>query len=274
VEAVVDVGVEMRGVVLAVRLQRRLVVRPSLVDPLVEPGVVQQQRGLDLRHVRGCRLTAVERHRGREVRQPDGHGVADPAAVAEADRADLAVRFRVAFESPERRDEIFCQLALVERPLHRLAFVVGARIAAQRGQPVRCQRGEAGDGDAPRDILDIGVEAAVLVDHHDTAAPAAARGMDEIAADSPMAPRRIIRDPLSLDARVALVDLFGERVFRRQGLQQRRGGDPADGEFRRPVEKLPALDQPVRVSVVEIQQFLVEVGRLLAFHDMSSRSRN
>ena len=45
----------------------------------------------------------------------------------------------------------------------RALFVV-ARIAADRGQPVRRKGDEIGDRQPPRDVFDIGIEAAILVD--------------------------------------------------------------------------------------------------------------
>ena len=215
---------------------------------------MQQQRRPDPGNVGGIRLAAVERHGGGEFGQTNGEGVGDPAAVTKTDHADLAVGARVRHQMPERGDEVFRQLALVELPLHRPAFVVGAGIPAERRQAVRGQGREPGDGDAAGDILDIGIEAAVLVNDDDTAALGLRRGgADQVSANGAVALGRSVGDELPLYAPVAFLDLLGERVPRRQGIEEGRGGDPADGEFRGLIEKHPAFDQPMGVTVVEIE---------------------
>jgi hypothetical protein len=156
-EAVIDVGIEMSGVFLALGLQRRLIVRPALVDPLVQPRIMQQQRRLNLGDIVALGLAAIERHRGRKTGQAHRHGVANATAVAKAHGADLAVRVRIRRQPVVSRDEILQKFTLVERLLHHLAFVVGTRITAQRRQPVRRQRGETGNRDPARNIRDIGV---------------------------------------------------------------------------------------------------------------------
>ena len=53
---------------------------------------MDHQRRFDLGHICRIRLSAIERDRGREVREGHGQRIADAPAVAEADRAHLAGR--------------------------------------------------------------------------------------------------------------------------------------------------------------------------------------
>src|SRR3546814_15426234 len=62
-------------------------------------------------------------------------------------------------------EEVGHQLRRVELALHGPAFVVAAGIAAERAQAVRTQRQISGLGGPPDDVLDVGVQAAVLVHH-------------------------------------------------------------------------------------------------------------
>ena len=142
-----------------------------------------------------------------------------------------------------------------------------AGVSAQRGEAVGRKRGEAGHGHAPGHVGDVGVQPPVLVHDDHAAAPAPARGPDEIALDLAVALGRGIRDGLALDARVVLVYLLRQRVVRREHIEQGGGGEAAYGELGRLVEKLPALDDAVHVLIEQIQQFLVEITRLSALHD-------
>ena len=56
---------------------------------------------------------------------------------------------------------IFGPSTVAER---RRALLVVARIAADRGQAVGREGDEVGDGEAARDVLDVGIQPAVLVD--------------------------------------------------------------------------------------------------------------
>src|ERR1700687_79334 len=107
-EAVIDalVNVARRGDVVG--LQPLLEIVPSGIDPVIEAGIVQQQRRLDLRSVGGGRLGAIERNTGGQVwTQAYGQRVDHPASATEADRADFAGAIRAAFEPARRSHEIF-----------------------------------------------------------------------------------------------------------------------------------------------------------------------
>jgi hypothetical protein len=58
-------------VVGAIRLERLLIGGNARIDALVEPGIVQQERGFDARHVLRCRLAAVEGDGGSQLRGMD-----------------------------------------------------------------------------------------------------------------------------------------------------------------------------------------------------------
>ena len=63
--------------------------------------------------------------------------------------------------------EVLEHLIPVALGLHFAAVIIIARIAAERVKRVRGERDVAGKRRAPRDILDVGVEAAVFVhDNH------------------------------------------------------------------------------------------------------------
>ena len=129
---------------------------------------MRDERRLDLGDVLGARLRAVERHAGGEVgAQPHRELVDDAAAEAEADRAELAGAVRARLQPVRRGDEVLAHLAAVDLPEQRRGLLVVARIAADRGQPVGREGDEVGDRQPPRDVLDVRVEAAVLVHDQD-----------------------------------------------------------------------------------------------------------
>ena len=135
VEAVLRARVRELLVGDPVRLERCLVRRPTGVDPLVVRRVVDLQRGLDLRHVLGARLAAVERNARVQVgAQLHRHVVDDAPAEAESDGAETPRAVRPGLHVLRGGNEIGHHLRLFELPLHFGARFVGAWIAAERGQ--------------------------------------------------------------------------------------------------------------------------------------------
>ncbi len=63
------------------------------------------------------------------------------------------------------RNEVLEELRAVELALHLASLVVCAWVAAQRRQPVRRERQKAFGGHAARHVFDVGIQAAVFVDH-------------------------------------------------------------------------------------------------------------
>ena len=115
-----------------VRLERRLVGRPSRVDAVVVLGVMNQQRRRDLGHILRPRLAAVERGGRVDVAtQLHRQVVDDTAAEAEADGAEAPGTVGSAAHVARRGEEIGHHHRLLQRPLHLSALFVGARVAAE-----------------------------------------------------------------------------------------------------------------------------------------------
>ena len=123
--------------------------------------------------------------------------VDDAAAEAEADGAELAGAVRARFQPHRGGEEIFPHLAAVDLAEQLRALLFVARIAADRGQPVRRESDEIGDRQPPRHIFDIGIEAAVFVDDQNAGSFRRVRRPHEIALDAAVALRRRHRDGLA-----------------------------------------------------------------------------
>ena len=180
-------------------------------------------------HVGRRRRGAVERHAGVEVRaHRDGQVVDHAAAPAEARRAELARRQLVRLQVTRAVDHVLAQLRLIEAGLQRAAVVVVAGIAADRRQAVGRQRDEARDGGAPRDVLDIRIQAAVLVNHEHGRKRARRRS----AARDSRASRPSVPPGDGYSTYFALMRVVGERdrlrldIAREQRLRHRERGTP------------------------------------------------
>ena len=175
------VGVHLEG--LAVFLESRLVLGPRLIDEIVVLGVVDQQRRLDVADLGGRGRGSVERCAGIEVgakpyRQPVHHA----ASPAEPDRAQLAGRQFVILEKVGAVDHVLAQLLLIQGALHGAAVVVVAGVAADGGQSIGSQGHESRHRGSARNILDVGIETAVLVDYQNRREWAGADGLHQVAA--------------------------------------------------------------------------------------------
>jgi hypothetical protein len=138
------------------------------VDAFVSARVVDRHGSLDPGRVLGRRLAAVERHPGREVgAEPRRQHADHAAAIAEADRADLAGAVGPRANVIGAGDEVFAHLRLIQLggQLARLLFVAG--VAAKRRQRIGRNRHEVVEREAARNVFDVRVQAAVLVHHHD-----------------------------------------------------------------------------------------------------------
>ena len=71
---------------------------------------------------------------------------------------------------------------------------------------------------------------------------------------------------LGVDPRVVGRDLLRERVVGAEPFEQRLGGDAAHGEGRRPAGEIATAQAAVRVVVVEVEQFLIEVLGSFSVH--------
>ena len=173
-------------------------------------------------------------------------------------RAEPPRRQLVRLEKPRAVQHVGAQLRLVEFPPKRARFVVVAGIAAERREAVGRERDVAFDRGAPRDILDIGIQSAVLVDDEHRGPRPLPRRPHEVAAHRfGVATRRRVRDVLRLDAWIAGRDGLRARVLREHAVSR---GDAGGAERGGPLEEFPAVDAAVAVLVVETVNLLIDLG--------------
>ena len=116
---------------------------------------MDQQRRLDLRRFGGVGRGAVIDDAGVElVARGDRQPVDEPAAPAEADRADLAAArgFESSLEHRDRVRRRLREVELADRVARRI--FIGRSAAGQR-QEVGRDRAEAGEAEPPCNILDM-----------------------------------------------------------------------------------------------------------------------
>lgn len=184
--------------------------RHGAVHPLVEPGVVEEERRLDRRHLVEGRRDAVEDHARLVVRARRRDPTDDAATPAEPDDADLPGRVGAAAEvvdRPERVGEGDRRLHLGE-PGPRL--VLGRRGAADRRHQVGRQRDVARDGRAPGDVPDVRLYTTVLVDDDDAGRLRVPDRAGEVALHRPL--RAGVGHRPGPEARVRLRHRLGQRV--------------------------------------------------------------
>ncbi len=176
-----------------------------------------------------------------------------------------------------KSSRVFGLIELREQ-LARLVFAF-ARVAAERRQRVGRHRQEVVERQAPRDVFDVRIEAAVLVDHeHGRAAcPVALAGLAHVRLDLAVALRRVDLDPLGLDPLVVLGHLLRLGEFRiHQFEQHRRRSWPPTAYFAGAIEEAAAIDEAVHVFVENGPQLWIEVFRgqlLFEFHFASGACR-
>ena len=130
--------------------------------------MVDEDGGLDFRHVFRLGRGAVERRsrrqiRSQQIRQVVGHA----AAEAKAGRGDLSAAVRTRLQPPSRSDEILGPLGGIDLAEQLAALEVVARIAAHRRQRIRREGHEILQGKASRHVLGVRIEPAILVDDDD-----------------------------------------------------------------------------------------------------------
>ena len=180
---------------------------------------MKQQRRLDVGHRRRIFwLCPIIGDTGGEIRRIDGKLVHGATAPAEPNGADLAVAGFVAFQESHCGDTIGDRLRRVELAEHSACLLLVGRRSAERRQIVRGKRHEAFQRDPPCHILDVRVEAAVLVDDDHRSELAAAVGrLHQIALHVAAGARP--GDILGLQPRVVFRH---DRRARRIGCQKRR----------------------------------------------------
>src|ERR1700722_19226631 len=131
VETMVDIGIDIGGILLLILFQGSLVCGPAIVNAGVETCIVQEKRRLYLRDIFLWRLGAIERDRGGQIGQLDGHLIGDGAAKAETYDPDLTVTVGLLSEVLEGVDKILEHFILVPFGQQVAAFIIIAGVAAQ-----------------------------------------------------------------------------------------------------------------------------------------------
>jgi hypothetical protein len=92
------------------------------------------------------------------------------------------------------------QLRLIELGLHCAPLVIVSRVAAKGRKTIGCERDEAFDRGAPRNVLDVGIQPAVLVNDEHHGPRTLPGGLHEVAAHVlGVAAGRRVRDVLRPD---------------------------------------------------------------------------
>ena len=170
-------------------------------------------------------------------------------------------------EEPHGGREIVDPLDGIERAEHLRGLLLVAGIAAERRERVRRESHEPVHREPAGDILDVRIEAAVLVDHHDARPLARPRGPGKVALHR--AGGRRVGEVLGREPRVVLRDLLRERVIGTQRFQHRRGREAADGILAGLVEEIAAGEPAVHVSIEQFQDFGREIAGFHSFHGRS-----
>ena len=118
----------------------------------------------------------------------------------------------------------------------------------------------------PRDVFDVGIEAAVLVNDEHGRILACRRRPREVALDRAVALRRLARSRTRSGCARRLSRPAAPRRSWAAALRTARHRQPADGELRGAVEERAPIDVAVHVLVKEVEQLLRKVGRLLSLH--------
>lgn len=135
--------------------------------------------------------------------------------------------------------------------------VLVRRRAAVAGEHVDRERQEALEGQAAGDVLDVRVEAAVLVDHDDRRAPTALAEPHEVAGHRPVRARPA--RPLDREPWIVGRDRGGPGVVVAQDREERgRGCEPA-GAARELLHEAPPVEEPVGEPVVQIDDRLLDL---------------
>ncbi len=170
-------------------------------------------------------------------------------------------------EELECGDPVLHHDLAVQLPLQGPALVVVAGVAAQGREGVGAQRHEVGGGEAAHHVLDVGVQAPVLVDHqHGRLGLGGTGGEGQKPPHGARALGGGVFHVLGFDPSIVGWHLLCPRVPGLERLQDPEGGGSTAEDFGGALEEVPALDEPVHVAVEELQHLLREVAGLLALH--------
>ena len=161
-------------------------------------------------------------------------------------------------EERHRRGDAPRRFVRIERTDHVAAFVFVGRRAAERREHVDREREEAFERDAPRNVLDVRIEPAVLVDDDNRWAFSLRLEPRQIAGD--LGAGGVVRG--RLDRKPYVIRRYYRRLGvivlqQRQQRQRRRGGA---GDVAETLEEVAAADGAVREVVVERDNVRIEVG--------------
>ena len=179
----------------------------------------------------------------------------DAAAPAEADRADIVGGVGARDDRRDGAARPGDDVVRLERADHVARLVLVGRRAADGAEVIDRDRGKARDRKPARDVLDVRVQAAVLVHDDDGGEFLPVLRLGEIALE----PRRAARDVdhLGDEARIALRDGLGPGVVVLEQRQQRGcGGGPA-GDRGETVEEGAAGQAAMGVAIEELDDALV-----------------
>jgi hypothetical protein len=164
-----------------------------------------------------------------------------------------------------RRIQVFGHLRAVDLLEQLGTILVIAGIAAHRRQPVGRHGHEACHRQPSRDVLDVGIEAAILVNHDDRGELAARRGgPHQIAVDMAGAVGGGHCELFRLEAIVILRHLYRPSVIGPEHLDQGRRGHGRGGEFLRACQEFAPADAAMHIGIQQVEKFLRKVGGIFA----------
>ena len=217
---------------------------------------MQQQRRADRRHLGGRHLHAVigDARLERGAQHRDAVDLA--AAPAEADGADIAGRFRMLLQERHGGGDARRRLLGLDHGGEQVArLVLVVRRSAVRCQDIDAERQKSLERDAPRHVLDMRREPAVLVDDDDGRALALLLEARQVAVDLDAA--RVIGRRLDREARIVGRHDRGLRVIALQQRHQRRGGRGRSDYLGQTIEKNAAAHAAMGEVVVEVDDLLI-----------------
>src|SRR5262249_24653669 len=136
------------------------------------------------------------------------------------------------------------------------AFLIAARIAADRSQSIRRKGDEIGEREATRDVLDIGIESAVFVNYeHDRQLSIFCRA-SQIAFDRSVSGRRLHDFIAHFDAFVIRRYLLRPGVVGWQVSENAPGRQAAGSKLAKTIKESTAVNVAVLVFMKQVQQLL------------------
>ncbi len=159
------------------------------------------------------------------------------------------------------RDEVLKHFSSIALALQGAAFVIRARITAQRMQGVRSEGDISRQRGAPRHIADMRVKTPVLMYDQNAAARRFGAGWtDEITAHLAGAVRRSVKNVVFHQSRIAGFGLLRRGVVWHQGGGEHADRQPANGVGFEPVQEIASRHRAMGVCVIELERALRDLG--------------